>query len=46
MPDPVILFQRLLRHAPATLHARVVTLAVNHLLRGQRLAERLDELAG
>lgn len=46
MPDPVILFQRLLRHAPATLHARVVTLAVNHLLRGQLLAERLDELAG
>lgn len=46
MPDPVPVVRRLLRHTPAALHARVLALAVNQLLRGQALAGRLDELSG
>jgi predicted lipid carrier protein YhbT len=36
----------LLRLAPASIHTRVVTLAVNQALRGQALAGRLGELSG
>ena len=46
MTDPVSVARRVLRRAPAPLQARLLVLAGNQLLRGQPLAERLDELAG
>lgn len=46
MSDPVSVARRVLRHAPAPLQSRVLVLAVNQLLRGQYLAERLGELSG
>lgn len=35
-----------LRIAPAPVHERLLTLTINHLLRGQAFAERLAELTG
>lgn len=46
LPDPILAVHRFLRFAPAPLQAQWLALAVNHLLRGQLLSGRLDELAG
>lgn len=46
LPDPMPVVHRVLRLAPAPLQARSLALAINHLLRGQLLAGRLDELEG
>jgi len=35
-----------LRAAPAPVHERLLALTINHMLRGQALAERLQELSG
>lgn len=43
---PSVLVAGLLHAVPEPLSTRLVTLAVNHLLRGQPLAERLGELSG
>ena len=46
MLDPHAALRHLLRLAPATAQAQLLALAVNQLLRGQLIAERLGDLAG
>ncbi|HEX7044039.1 MAG TPA: SCP2 sterol-binding domain-containing protein [Burkholderiales bacterium] len=45
-PRPLDVLRLPLRLLPAGLHARALAAAANHLLRGQPLRERLDELEG
>lgn len=46
VPDPATVIRPLLRLAPAALQTRLLTLAVNQLLRGQPLAAELAQLEG
>lgn len=46
MLNPAAAFAFWLRFAPTPLHERLLVLTVNQLLRGQALAERLEELDG
>ena len=46
MPEPHTKVPRLARLLPDALHARAVAGLVNHALRGQALAQRLEELSG
>lgn len=46
MLDPSAILHAALRRLPEPIQTRAVALAVNHLLKGQALAGRLDELSG
>lgn len=46
MSIPSAAFAAWLRIAPGPLHERLLTLTLNHMLRGQSIAERLAELKG